>query len=338
MRLAAQAKGGYYPYSPLGVIEAARLIDAPRGQFTVIDPCCGEGAAVLELAACTGASPDGIYGIELEDERAEKALKVSEHMLAPASFFSSRISVNSFGLAWVNPPFDDEAGGGQRVELNFLVRATEILAPGGVMMFVIPESQVGGSWRAAEIHRFFQERFDNHEIIVPSCQHRPYNEVICIGSKRKKPVIAGDDLEPRRFTPIAEVLGKRRWHVPVTGHPKAFEKAGMTDRELAEAICASPLWSITEPPRSLPPARPPLPLTKGHIALMLASGQCDGVLSPDGEEPHLVRGTAMKVKCEPETTEDVDASGNLKTTTIVKEEIKIVIRAVGQDGEIRTFE
>ena len=56
MRLAAQAKGGYYP-TPLRVVDLlAELIDTPPaygrpGQtLRVLDPCCGGGDALAQLA------------------------------------------------------------------------------------------------------------------------------------------------------------------------------------------------------------------------------------------------------------------------------------------------
>ena len=46
-------------------------------------------------------------------------------------------------------------------------------------------------------------------------------------------------------------------------------------------------------PRAIP--RPPLPLDRGHLGLILASGILDGVVeSPHG--PHVVRGSSKKVE------------------------------------------
>ena len=63
MRLAAQAKGGFYPTPPRVVDLLADLIYAPAGAYArrqdtlrILDPCCGAGEAVAQLAA-TPAPP-----------------------------------------------------------------------------------------------------------------------------------------------------------------------------------------------------------------------------------------------------------------------------------------
>ena len=57
MRLAAQAKGGFYP-TPPGVVDLiAGLVQPPAGYYQrnretlrILDPCCGAGEAVEQLA------------------------------------------------------------------------------------------------------------------------------------------------------------------------------------------------------------------------------------------------------------------------------------------------
>jgi hypothetical protein len=81
-----------------------------------------------------------------------------------------------------------------------------------------------------------------------------------------------------------------------------------------------------------------LPLSRGHLALMLASGQLDGVVAPPDDEPHIVRGVALKVQCPADVTEEVQENGSVKTTTVIRERIQLVVRAVGRDGVIHTFQ
>ena len=56
MRLAAQAKGGFYPTPEKVVDFIATLIRAPAGYYyrnreviRILDPCCGAGEAVAQL-------------------------------------------------------------------------------------------------------------------------------------------------------------------------------------------------------------------------------------------------------------------------------------------------
>src|SRR5262249_51333957 len=84
-------------------------------------------------------------------------------------------------------------------------------------------------------------------------------------------------------------------------------------------------------------ASPPLALGTGHVALLLASGHLDGVVSPEGERPHLVRGTSRKK--EVVTSEEVteDDKGRQTTKTVLTEKIELIVRAVDWTGTVRTF-
>lgn len=83
---------------------------------------------------------------------------------------------------------------------------------------------------------------------------------------------------------------------------------------------------------------PPLQLGKGHLAMLLAAGHLDGLVRPaDGQPPHVVRGTAKKVKFVSEKEQDVLPDGQVTCKTIYSERIDLTVRAVTQNGLIRTF-
>ena len=83
MRLAAQAKGGYYPTPDRVVDMIAGLIDTPYGYhhynretLRILDPCCGGGDAVAQLAEelrHRGDLPVETFGVELHRDRAQQA-------------------------------------------------------------------------------------------------------------------------------------------------------------------------------------------------------------------------------------------------------------------------
>ena len=74
MRLAAQAKGGFYPTPEKVVDFIATLIRAPAGYYyqgrevlRILDPCCGTGEAVAQLGerlAQDNTMPIETYGVE----------------------------------------------------------------------------------------------------------------------------------------------------------------------------------------------------------------------------------------------------------------------------------
>ena len=112
MRLAAQAKGGFYPTPPRVVdlvsIPGGYVSYGPYRTLRVLDPCCGAGEAVGQLAErmaqASGASVE-TYGVELHRDRAEEAAGRLHRSLA-ADLFATSIANRAFGLLYLNPPYD----------------------------------------------------------------------------------------------------------------------------------------------------------------------------------------------------------------------------------------
>lgn len=335
MRLAAQVKGGFYPASPVAVTMTGKLIKWKAG--AILDPCCGECEALDTLAQTLGVPRDKVYAIELErDRRAASAARMPDaHVLEPCSFFDARVTSGSFSVVWCNPPFDDNVKGG-RAEVDFLLRVTRLLAPGGVLCLVIPD-HVADRWYQP-IPQHLLAWYERLAILTFPEEHRPFQEVVIIGVKRRGevPVDAGTWDRDVLRCPLADCTAT--WETPDRDvSPKTFEKGGMTDADLAEALDASPLWKLTSTAEEAQKPRPPLPLSRGHLALLLASGQLDGVVEPPGEAPHVVRGTARKVPCPPTITTEELENGGEKTVTTIKERIELVVRTVTSDGQIRTL-
>ena len=335
-RLAAIIRGLYYPAAPEAVKRIGQLITYQEG--AILDPCAGEGEAIDTLAQTLGVPRDRVYAVELERDRctATKARLEGAHVMDPCSFFDARVNAGSFAIVFVNPPFDQNVHGG-RAEVDFLMRTTSLLVAGGVLLLVVPEHVVDHCYQPIPMH--LVEHYEQLAVLTFPEEHRPFKEVVIIGIKRRNHVPVDDEAWERevQHRPLADCALK--WTAPVKGvAPKTFEKGGLTDEEIREALIVSPLWKLTDLPEVRQTARPPLPLGRGHIALLLASGQLDGVVQPEGEEAHIVRGVALKVACTPEVTEEVQESGAIKTTTVMRERIQLVVRAVGKDGIIQTFQ
>ncbi len=115
MRLAAQAKGGYYPTPERVVDLIAELIHTPTGYYhrgretiRILDPCCGAGDALERLAERLDR-PNALsietYGVELHRDRAEEAERRLHRTLA-SDLFATSIANGAFGLLLLNPPYD----------------------------------------------------------------------------------------------------------------------------------------------------------------------------------------------------------------------------------------
>src|ERR1700674_5567472 len=121
MRQAAQTKMGFYPIPPEVVALIVARLRPPAEPWTMLDPCAGEGAAVEQLMVGTNCRPEDVYAVELDESRGRvRAARVrTSGVLAPCSFFGTTASRGQLSLAYVNPPFDEEIGGGGRVEEAF---------------------------------------------------------------------------------------------------------------------------------------------------------------------------------------------------------------------------
>jgi hypothetical protein len=130
----------------------------------------------------------------------------------------------------------------------------------------------------------------------------------------------------------------RMFQVPRTGRPSTFKKTAFTDDELGAALASSPLNRHLRQAAAPPPMRPPLPLDKGHLGLILASGMLDGpVVGPHGV--HIVRGSSHKVEYhnkEQSTSEENPDSGAVTSRDVFSQRMVTVIRCVDETGVIYT--
>ncbi len=334
MRLAAQMQGGFYPAPAKAVAHAATFLRAPQQAFAILDPCAGEGAAIQQLAHLLGCPPAMTFAIELDEGRAETlhAVLPDARVLAPASFFGCRASLNSFSFIWLNPPFD-QAYGGHRVEERFLLHATEWLRPGGVMALVCPEDVAD---EYSDTRQHFSTYYENCMIVPFPEECRPFREVIVFGQKRAKPQADPYGLHRPSWESVLAPEGFIYRIPPGTG-PRVFQKIEPTEPEVQRLLAHSPLrahWTISPEVRL---ASPPLPLGIGHVALLLASGHLDGVVHPDGQCPHVVRGTSRKREFISDVTVTDNPDGTTTTKTTISERIELVVRTVDLTGRIQTF-
>ena len=92
-RLMNYVRMGYYPTDSENIDHILRSIQFPEGVTTnLLDPCCGCGKALRQLATGNNCFT---YGVELDECRAEEA-QATLHRVGMGSFFHSRISNEAF--------------------------------------------------------------------------------------------------------------------------------------------------------------------------------------------------------------------------------------------------
>ncbi|NCB35343.1 MAG: class I SAM-dependent methyltransferase, partial [Clostridia bacterium] len=130
-RLMNNVKLGYYPTDPENITHILRGIRFPAGMTTnLLDPCCGCGKALRQLAQGNNCYA---FGVELDECRAEEA-QTRLHRVGVGSFFYSRISNEAFHVLFLNPPYLsvlNESGNRARHEKRFLAESLSHLMIGG---------------------------------------------------------------------------------------------------------------------------------------------------------------------------------------------------------------
>ena len=164
MRLAAQAKGGYYPTPERVVDLIADLIHTPTGYYyrereslRILDPCCGAGDAVQRL----------VEGLD--------------HVLA-ADLFATSIANGAFGLLFLNPPYDYDSED-KRTEHAFLTQTTRYLAEDGLLVFIVPRQRLAVSARYLSTHYGRMRCW-----AFPDPEREVFDQVVLMGYRKTDPV------------------------------------------------------------------------------------------------------------------------------------------------------
>ncbi|AFM26064.1 DUF6094 domain-containing protein [Desulfomonile tiedjei] len=334
MRTAGRMKMGYYP-TPPGVVEQIRkCFSFPREPFTALDPCCGEGIALEQLASGSHAVT---YGVELDEHRAGAAQDRIQNVLK-CGIEETRIAHQSCSLLFLNPPYDeatceeDADTKTERQEKAFLRMTVPYLVPGGVLVYIIPQTRL-----SAGIARLLASRFEDIKVFCfPDPEYDDFRQVVVMGVRK-----TGNSLDEglalnlqnvpnRKLKPLPET-DTAQYSVPPAGPLKLFRSTVIDPEELAKQMDQSPLWRrfyamTTQSALKLP--RPPLPLHSGHLGLLLAAGKLDGVVG-EGADRHVVKGKVTKV---------VSRVEEYKGDVLEQRELDryvVSIKILNRNGEIR---
>lgn len=323
MRLVAVAKKGFYPLAPECAGLIASRLKCTDGA-TIFDPCAGYGDAVARIAASAGISPERISAAELDERRADicKQRIPLGIVSGPVDFLGARLDGEA-SVAYINPPFDDELGGGGRVEMSFIDRGLRCLVTDGVMILVLPE-------RVAQDNRLIsviRSRCNSVQGFYLPEKHRKYGEVVLFGRKLKR------ERNPELMR-WCDLVHPRVEHLPIYPVPRGgmvtVTKQASTDQELMALLSNSEAKDLLKPSKRAAKRtlRPPTDLRKGHIAMLLASGCLDGVVAEADGSRHIVRGTSRKV-IEKKEVDDGD-----KVKVIETEQILLTVKVALPEGKV----
>jgi len=341
MRIEGVIKMGYYP-TPRQTRQTivANWLTASGKGAVALDPCCGKGEALAEVA---DAFQLETYGVELSPDRADAAKRALDHVIGGAGweevFFSNDIA--SFAL--LNPPYDWEAGDKaekkDRLELAFLQRTTPKLVRGGVLCYIVPQGRISDGKTSLRIARHLAGYYDRLVMRrLPGDEYRVFNQVVVFGVRKRRHE-RDPDVEEQllRWAALGEHLPSldqepiEPYVIPArTPRRVRFYRTNLMPKDLVElTIVHGGLNNRSFQDRmsvevvggheSLSPA---LPLKRGHMT-MLMSGGATGILHlTQGETQLLVKGRSIKTLEKVDEKQSAKTRGDGQAVTVTEEKFR----------------
>src|SRR5271166_5349774 len=179
----ARLRLGYFPL-PIEEAQNIRTLLLTTAPYAAIDPCVGDGTALLKITSDTCAH---LAGIELDADRAEAASRNGVATVHGGAF-ECRVLAETCSLLYLNPPYDSEFGphGNKRMELVFLEHCYRWVTSEGLLVFVVPAPAVGTCARllTSQFDRLCVFRLGHPESVR-------FNQVVVFG-RRKKAHLRGE--------------------------------------------------------------------------------------------------------------------------------------------------
>ncbi len=339
MRPPALEKMGFYETSII-VAQILKSYFKPADSGRLLDPCAGEGTAASILAKALNCQS---WGAELSPARAALAAEKMDRLFN-TPWQSCHLTSESITLLFLNPPYShDRLGDQKRLELEFLKSTTPKLVRGGVLIYIVPHPLLRDLDVASHLAGYYEN------IRIYRYPETGFNQVIVLATKRVKykipsheevhQVQAWADVEPPMLVEVEEPLYAL---LPATdkgsgGQPIRFSRLDWQPEEIVDATQKRGLHSSREWLDLLNPSRglgelkqPVMPLKKGHIAMLMASGMMGTLrLTDEDGKPMLVKGRVVKVT---EKVEEItDKKGNM-TSEVFRDRFVSTVAILRQSG------
>ena len=345
-------KNGYFPTDSDTLGRLSNFLAPADGPLRLLDPCCGEGAALADVAQALHERIEGearieTLGIEFDAERAWHAKQLLSRVIH-ADVHDVVIKPRSIGLLLLNPPYgfglkdgtqsthDSDAERAERLERTFLKKTVPLLQPGGVLVYIVPFYALDD-----EVRTYLARNFNNLKFFMAPEQQ--FKQCVILGTKVKPGHPRKDVLDMLAKAQAGELLGQvlpevwddEPYTIPpiIEGSDFDFHAVRIDGPQLADELAkwsSNLLWPNFETcfnqVRSTH-RRPLRDMTKWHLALALAAGQVTGRIESKEGRVFLIKGDTFKKK-ERSVNTEVDEKGNVSETVIMLDKFVPVINAI----------
>jgi len=264
-RLESVAVAGYFPTPPSVVERVAALVrpahPTTRQAVRLLDPCCGTGAALRQLADTVGGET---YGIEIARDRYEEAQAALDH-----AFLT--------GVTRALCP------GGLLV---FIVPQRRL---------AVSARYLAGHYTRLACYRFPDPEFADFRQVVLLAVKRDG----AVGEAQWRTRIEAWAAEPLPELPPAG-SAEPLYDLPALPAGPVLFASQFFDPEVAaqqarqSGLWASPALAERLWPAEERPVRPLMPLRRGHLAVLIAAGFLNNILLEAGGRRILVKGRTYK--------------------------------------------
>lgn len=295
MRNVARIKLGYYPLPPAEGSRLRQIFNFSSEPVSVLDPCAGTGAALLQLTEGTNVAR---YAVELDAERARQAKDAGIHTIH-ANLFDAQAKVESFSLLYLNPPYDSEVAsfGNKRMEFLFLQRTARWIVNGGVLVMVVPHG------RLQDCVPLLAETFTRFQVLrLTDPESDRFNQVVLLAVRSRVSAAAYEAnrqklIEAIWRKPLPLLAGNEVPYDVPPSPPAEMIHRGLPLDELEDLAIASSAWNKTRPfllpKEESAVGRPITPLHGGHVGLLCTAGLLNGVFGAD-QDRHIARWRTVK--------------------------------------------
>lgn len=339
------AKNGYYPTDDMTLTRILSALDINGGDLTILDPCCGEGAALADvknhLTEC-GARVTA-YGIEFDEERAFHAKTILD-MVAHSDVHDVFMAARSQSLLFLNPPYGelvaDKASNSDseikndRLEKMFYRKTVSWLQFDGVMVLIVPYYVLD-----KDFSNMIARHFSNVKVFM--APENKFKQCVVFGIKKRS--LNGIDLDARAMLErcglgeadeLPETWSEEPYLIPDRAvEDVRFQAIKINPKELEGELLRlenHSLWSQFSIKFAVHEQKPRQPLAKlsdWHLALALAAGQITGIVESNEGRRLLIQGGTHKEKIKSVAFEEGE-DDNITETTVLTDKFVPVIRGI----------
>lgn len=363
-RLANMEIAGFYASPPEVIHIISKHITTSQGG-RILDPCTGEGIALVTLADKLGLEP---FGVELHEGRAKAAreavgqLLISRHgsdnedsttvhgtRILHDSYLSLVTSRGGYNLLYLNPPYDHDDEDG-RLEYQWLVHTRPWLQPGGLLVWVVPQHML----RFRKATRYILSWYDRVQIYrFPDDTYDRFKQIVLFGVLRPKAIAPDSEMVER----VAQLAVGKEMLLPLTAvseptytlpslavkHSAFKFRSQFVDPAdaLAEArqlgASSKDAWrEHLDPNGANVPLRPLTPLKIGHMNSVIAAGHLNNQVLAGVDERLLIKGRNYKVTRAEEYEEPLP-DGRTRVTHLETESVVTDITTVDSNGQVTSY-